>query len=362
MSSQDYYNILGVTSSASQDEIKKAYRKQAIKYHPDKNPDDKAAEDKFKEITEAYDVLSDTEKRRIYDQYGKDGLSGRGYAGPDFSKFGNFSDIFEHFTTSFGFGGFDNIFGNFFGSGRKNRRKTQPKRGNDVIYKVTINLEDSLGGKSLNINYSHHVKCFSCDGTGAAPGTSPETCLQCNGSGQYVQSQGFITMNTPCPRCGGTGKVIKDPCSSCKGTTKVKKDETIKVKIPRGAQDGTRIRIPDMGEAGENNGPSGDLYIHIEVKEHDVFKRIDNDLYMTKVIDFPQAALGCERLIRTIEGKEIKLKIPEGTQQGSQFRLKGHGMPTNGVLNGDLFVKMEIKTPTNLTIRQKELLEEFIRS
>ena len=290
MISEDYYEILGISKSVSEDEIKKAYRKMAVKYHPDKNPDDKQAEEKFKKITEAYDVLSDPEKRKVYDQFGKDGLSGRGYSGPNFNNFGNFSDLFEHFTVNFGFGGFDNIFENFFGQGRSRRRDNEPRKGTDVVYKVAIGLEDLVGQKSVAVNYN--------------------------------------------------GK-------------------TFNVKIPKGLQDGMKVKIKGEGQEGIKGGEKGDLYIQFNIKEHPEFKKRGSDLFITKTIDFAVAALGGEIFVKTLNGKDIKLKIPEGTQSGDQFRLKGYGVPSGDVSQSDLFVRLEIKTPTNLSEKQKKLLREF---
>jgi molecular chaperone DnaJ len=359
MVNEDYYSLLGVSKNASQDEIKKAYRKLAVKYHPDKNPDDKEAEDKFKKITEAYDVLSDKEKRKIYDSYGKDGLKGQGYSGPDFSGFSGFSDIFDHFTSGFGFGGFDNIFDSFFGSRRRKKSKASPERGNDILYRVTINLEDVLGGKSVNISYNKNETCSACSGTGAESGAARETCSQCGGSGQVTSQQGFVTMTTGCPKCGGTGSVVTNPCKTCGGNGVVPKKKSINVKIPKGVEDGSKVKIKGEGEAGARGGPSGDLYIQFNIKDHPYYDRKGHDLYITKQIDFTRAALGTEIFVKTLSGKDIKVKIPEGTQNSSQFRLTGHGLPSKSGSNGDLFVKIEIKTPTNLNAKQKQLLREF---
>ncbi len=359
MVNEDYYSLLGVSKNASQDEIKKAFRKLAVKYHPDKNPDDKEAEDKFKKITEAYDVLSDTEKRKIYDTYGKDGLRGQGYRGPDFSGFSGFSDIFDHFTSGFSFGGFDNIFDSFFGSRKKKRQATSPQQGNDILYKVTINLEDIIGSKSVNISYNKNEKCSSCDGSGAEKGTSRQTCDKCGGSGQSMSQQGFITMTTTCPKCGGSGTIVTDPCKTCNGQGSVPKKKSINVKIPKGVEDGIRVKIKGEGEAGVLGGPAGDLYIQFNINEHPYYKRRGHDLYVTKNIDLIQATLGTEIFVKTVDNKDIKLKIPEGTQNGSQFRLKNHGLPDKYSGNGDLFVRVEVKTPTNLNAKQKKLLKEF---
>ncbi len=359
MVNEDYYSLLGISKNASQDEIKKAYRKMAIKYHPDKNPDNKEAEDKFKKITEAYDVLSDSEKRKIYDTYGKDGLKGQGYRGPDFSQFSGFSDIFEHFTSGFSFGGFDNFFDSFLGSRRKKKQTAAPQRGNDILYKVSINLEDIAGNKSVNISYNKNEKCSDCKGTGAANGASRQTCDMCGGTGQTSNQQGFITMTTTCPKCGGTGSVVTNPCKTCNGTGAVPKKKSINVKIPKGVEDGMRVKIKGEGEAGLLGGPAGDLYIQFNINEHPDYKRRGHDLYIAKQIDLIQAALGSEIFVKTIDGKDIKLKIPEGTQAGSQFRLKNHGLPTQNSGAGDLFVRVEVKTPINLNSKQKKLLKEF---
>jgi molecular chaperone DnaJ len=293
MISEDYYDILGVSKNASDEEIKKAYRKMAIKYHPDKNPDDKKAEEMFKKVTEAYDVLSDSEKRKVYNQFGKDGLSGRGYNGPNFNNFGNFSDLFEHFTVNFGFGGFDNIFENFFGGSRRNKRyEEEPKRGIDVISKVAIGLEDLVGEKSIAVNFN---------------------------------------------------------------------SKTFNIKIPKGVQDGMKVKIKGEGQEGHKGGAKGDLYIQFNIKEHAEFKKRGADLFISKTIDFPVAALGGEIFVKTLSGKDIKLKIPAGTQNGDQFRLKGYGIPSSDTNQSDLFVRVEIKTPTNLSEKQKKLLREFAK-
>jgi molecular chaperone DnaJ len=316
----------------------------------------------FKKITEAYDVLSDTEKRKIYDKFGKQGLQGKGYTAPDFSNFGSFSDIFQHFTSGFSFNGFDNIFDNFFGSRKSKKTSAAPRDGSDILYRVSISLEDIIGNKSVNINYSKKDACSVCDGTGSADKSSAETCDKCRGTGQSIQTQGFFTFSSSCPNCGGTGKVIKNPCSTCNGTGALAKTKSINVKIPKGVEDGTRVKIKGEGEAGERGAPAGDLYIQFNIAEHPTFKRRGSDLYTTKVIDFIQATLGAEIFVKTLDNKDIKLKIPAETQHGSQFRLKGHGLPSHGNTHGDLFVRVEIKIPTNLSDKQKKILKEFANS
>lgn len=354
MAKRDYYEILGLSKSASQDEIKKAYRKLAVKYHPDRNPDDKAAEDKFKEATEAYEVLSDSQKRQRYDQFGHEGVGAGGFGGAGGFSGGGFSDIF---------GDFEDIFGEFFGGGGRSRSGSRRRRGADLRYDLEIAFEDAVFGKETKIEIPRDENCTTCNGTGAKPGTSPETCTVCGGSGQITRSQGFFSFSSTCHNCGGTGVVIKNPCSNCGGKGKIKKQRTINIKIPAGVETGTKIKITGEGEAGMNGGETGDLYIVIHVKAHEFFERHDNNLYCEIPITVAQAALGTEIFVTTIGGKKLKLKIPEGTQTDKIFRLRGNGVPSlQGYGTGDMHVKVIVETPTNLNAKQKELLEEFARS
>jgi len=354
MEKRDYYDVLSVGKDASKDGIKKAYRKLAKKYHPDVN---KAtdAEEKFKEISEAYAVLSDDEKKGQYDRYGHDGMSG--YSQEDIYKNANFQDIFS------GFGGgagdiFDMLFGGVGGRGRSG-----PMKGHDLRYDYEIGFMDAVHGTETKIELPLDVACPACKGSGAKPGTSRKTCLICHGSGQMTQSTrtpfGQISQSIPCTPCKGEGEIIETPCDKCAGKGKVKKRKKINVKIPAGVDNGSRIRIRGMGGAGENGGPSGDLYVVIYVKPHDTFVRKGSDILSKISITFPQAALGAEIKIPTLNGK-VKLKIPAGTKSGTKFRFKKKGVKNlRGYGHGDLHVKVYIETPKKLSREQKELLKKF---
>lgn len=358
MADKSYYEILGVSKDASEDEIKSAYRKLAIKYHPDKNKGNKEAEEKFKEITEAYEVLRDPQKRSLYDRFGKAAVNGG--AGYDAGGFGHgaytdFSDIF---------GNFDDIIQEFLGGGRGRRRpgSPQPQRGMDLRYNLEINLEDAALGKEVKIEVPRHETCSDCNGTGAAKGTSPTICPDCGGTGQIRKSQGFFTVAVTCPRCNGKGKIVTNPCKTCKGTGLVERRRTINVKIPPGVESGSRIQIKGEGEAGPNGGPPGDLYVVTQIRRHPVFERNGNDLIVTKNISLAMACLGGEIEVPTIDGKTISLKIPEGTESGQVFRLKGFGIPYLGAYGkGDQHVVVKVTIPKKLTKRQRELLEEFAK-
>jgi len=350
MAKQDYYELLGVDRGADEATLKKAYRKLAMQYHPDRNPDDKAAEAKFKEVSEAYDVLKDAEKRAAYDRFGhaafeQGGAGGPGGAGGGFSDFG---DIFEEF------------FGDAFGGRGRGRRRSGPQRGDDLRYNLEINLEDAFNGRSEEVTIPSSEPCGTCGGTGAEPGTKPEVCDMCNGAGKVRASQGFFMVERTCPKCGGQGHIIKNPCKTCNGSGSISKQKTLSVKIPKGVEDGTRIRLSGEGEAGPRGGPSGDLYIFISVRPHPIFKR-DGDLLFCQVpIEMAKAVLGGELEVPTIDGKRARLKIPEGTQTGKQFRLKGKGMPElNGGYVGDMIIEAIVETPVKLNKRQRELMEEF---
>ncbi len=355
MEKRDYYEVLGVARDATKEDIKKAYRKLAKKWHPDMNPDNREeAEERFKEISEAYAVLSDDEKRRLYDQYGHAGIDGR-FSQEDIFRGANFDDIFR----SFGMG-FDDIFDAFFGGGR--RRRDFASTGRDLRYDLEIDLKDAAFGAEKEIVIPRYKKCDACNGTGSADGKT-EVCPVCHGTGQiqHVRSNGFMRFvsTTPCSRCGGTGRIIEHPCPVCHGTGRVKSTEHIKVKIPRGAYDGLRLRVSGMGEAGENGAPPGDLYVIVHLKKHSDFEVDGTDLIHEKKISFPTAALGGEVSVPTLTGK-ARLRIPSGTQPGTFFRLKGEGLPSiRSGRRGDLYVKIDISVPKKLTSRQKELLMEF---
>ncbi len=349
MAKRDYYEILGVNKSASKEEIKKSYRKLALKYHPDKNKGDKASEEKFKEASEAYHVLSDTKRKANYDQFGHaafDGGGGQGFRNFDFGS--SFSDIFEDF-----FG--DDIFSS---SGRSGRRSSN--RGNDLRYDITISLEEAYNGLNKNINYTTYKKCSRCSGSCAEPGSKPATCRYCNGHGKVRSNQGFFTIQQTCPDCSGYGETINNPCKQCGGNGKNQSQEKVSVKIPKGVDDGTRIRLTGKGEAGLKGGSSGDLYLFISIDNHNIFKRSEENLYYELPISISNAALGATVEVPSIDGGKSKIKIPAGTQHGKQFRLKGKGMPIlRRNFMGDLYIKITTQIPTSLSKRQKEILEEF---
>jgi molecular chaperone DnaJ len=346
---RDYYEVLGVQRGATEQEIKSAYRKLALQFHPDRNPNNPDAEEKFKEASEAYAILADSEKRGMYDRFGHAGLGGAGGGtGFDATVFQDFSDIFGEF---FGFG-------DLFGGGRGGRR-TRAQRGADLREDITIEFEEAVFGAEKKISYRKHETCDSCGGSGSAHGKAPTTCRSCGGRGQVRYQQGFFSIARTCPSCQGTGSVVSDPCTKCKGEGRVVQQKTIDAKIPAGVEDGTRIRFSNVGEAGTHGGPPGDLYVVLHVKEHSFFERHGNDLYCMVPISFTQAALGTEIQVPTLEGDHT-LKIPEGTQSGTSFKLRGKGVPVlNGHGKGDLFIEVRLQTPTKLTKRQRELLQEL---
>lgn len=353
MSKQDYYELLGVGKDADETALKKAFRKQAMQYHPDKNPGDAEAEKKFKEIGEAYDVLKDPEKRAAYDRYGhaafEHGMGGGGQGGHGGAGF-DFSDVFEEF------------FGDFMGGGGRRRRGggAAAGRGNDLRFNMEINLEDAYRGKTDQIRVPTSVPCEPCGGSGAEPGSKPEVCDTCGGAGKVRASQGFFMVERTCPKCHGTGSVILNPCRSCSGAGRVRKEKTLQVKIPQGVEEGTRIRLAGEGEAGSRGAPPGDLYIFLSIRPHPLFKRDGDMLYCQVPIPMSTATLGGDIEVPTIEGKRARIKIPEGTQSGRQFRLRGKGMPElNGGFTGDMIIETVVETPTNLSKRQRELMEEF---
>ena len=344
MSKRDYYEVLGVSRGASESDIKRAYRQLAVKYHPDKNPDDSEAEEKFKEAAEAYSVLSDAQKRARYDRFGHAGMGGAAGGGYD-PGFTNIEDIFDLFG-----------FGDMFGGGA---RRTTVQRGADLRFDYEITLEEAATGKDAKIDIPRLETCGKCDGSGAAEGTYPENCVTCGGSGQTRYQQGFFSVMRTCPNCSGKGQIVKQPCDDCRGAGRVENRKSLEVKIPAGVDTGSRLRIGGEGESGVNGGPSGDLYVFIHVKEHEAFERQGSNLYTSAPISFSQAALGAEIDVRTLEGSET-LKVPAGTQTGTVFRVKGEGMPAlGGRGKGDLFVAVTLVTPKSLTKEQRKLLEKL---
>ena len=345
---RDYYQILGVEANASEDEIKKSYRKLAMQYHPDRNPGNKEAEEKFKEAAEAYEVLSDPEKRDIYSRYGHEGLNGAGYRG-----FSGFEDIFSSFGDIFG-----DVFG--FNAGRS-RSRTAARAGADLRYDLRISFMDAALGSSTEIKLRKQILCSSCQGSGCAPGTSPQVCGLCQGRGQVTQSSGFFSISSTCPQCRGQGGMITTPCPECSGGGKVTVEKTVQLKIPAGVETGSRLRLRGEGEEGEHGGPNGDLYVFLDVENHEVFERNGDDIYCRAPITFLQATLGGTVEVPTLAGTE-KLKIPRGTQPGRIFRLKGKGIPhLRGYGRGDHLIETVVTVPTNLTRKQEELLKEFDR-
>lgn len=348
MAKQDYYETLGVGRSASGAEIKSAFRKLAMKHHPDKNPGDKAAEQRFKELNEAYEVLKDDQKRAAYDQLGHAAFENAGgghHPGGQFD-FGSFADVF------------DDLFGDFMGGG--GRQRGSQSRGADLRYNLEITLEEAFEGKQAQIKVPTTVRCDTCDATGSAKGSAPGACPGCRGTGRVRAQQGFFTIERTCPNCGGHGRVITDPCDACSGSGRVHREKTLSVKIPRGVEDGTRIRLSGEGEAGTRGGTSGDLYIFVSVVAHRMFRREGANVFCRIPMPLSTAALGGQIEVPTIEGKRARLQIPEGTQTGHRFRLRGKGMTElNGHARGDMFAEIVVETPVNLTKRQKDLLREF---
>jgi len=348
---RDFYEILGVPKNASDDEIKKSYRKLAMKYHPDRNQGDASAEVKFKEAKEAYEMLSDPEKRAAYDQYGHAGVDPNMRGGPGAGGFGGFGD-------SFG-----DIFGDIFGQARRQQGGgRQVFRGNDLSYAMEVTLEEAAAGKKTEIRIPSYDECDTCHGSGAKPGTTPKTCGTCQGQGVVQMRQGFFSVQQTCPHCRGSGKIISDPCSPCHGQGKIKRQKTLEISIPAGIDDGMRIRSTGNGEPGTNGGPPGDLYIEIRLKKHEVFQRDGDDLHCAVPISFTTAALGGEVSVPTLNG-EAAIDLPEGTQTGKQFRLRGKGIKgVRASFPGDLYCHITVETPVKLTEHQRKLLKELDES
>ena len=353
MTKRDYYEVLGVARGADAAEIKKAYRQKAKELHPDRNKDNPDAEAQFKEANEAYEVLKDADKKAAYDRYGhaafENGMGGGGGRGPrgqaDFAS--AFSDVF------------DDLFGDFMG-GRGGARRSAAQRGNDLRYNLRINLEDAFTGLQKTINVPTAVSCGSCKGTGAEGGSEPQTCPTCSGMGKVRAQQGFFTVERTCPTCSGMGQTIKNPCQTCHGQGRVQKEKSLSVNIPAGVETGTRIRLAGEGEAGMRGGPTGDLYIFIEVNDHALFERDNTNLYCRVPVSIATAALGGEIEVPTIDGGRSRVKVPEGSQSGRQMRLRGKGMPAlRGGSVGDMFIELAVETPVKLTARQREILKEF---
>jgi molecular chaperone DnaJ len=354
MAKRDYYDILGVKRGASETELKSAFRRLAKEHHPDRNPGDSSAEQKFKEINEAYEVLKDQQKRAAYDQFGHAAFEGNsrgpGGFGPDFSS--SMSDIF------------DDLFGEFMGGrrGGGGRQRSARERGADLRYNMEITLGEAFNGKQAQIRVPTSVTCETCSGSGARAGSKPTTCATCGGHGKVRASQGFFTIERTCPSCQGRGETIDDPCPTCHGQGRVTKERTLAVSIPQGVEDGTRIRLAGEGEAGQRGGPTGDLYIFLSIKPHEFFQRDGADIFCRVPISMTTAALGGHVDVPTVDGNRVRMPVPSGTETGKQFRLKSKGMPVlRSKVLGDMYIQVEVETPKALTRRQRELLEEFER-
>jgi molecular chaperone DnaJ len=353
---RDYYEVLGVQKNASKDDIKKAYRKLAIQYHPDKNPGNKEAEEKFKEATEAYEILSDDQKKAAYDQFGFAGVEGMGPGNAH-----DFSQAFQGFEDIFGdLGGFGSIFDSFFGSGRRSSGSGGARQGANLRYDIEIPFKDAVFGTKVEIAYSRNESCPACKGSGAAASSGKKTCPTCQGSGQVRHSQGFFSVASTCPSCGGEGYIIEHPCKECGGSGTQKKRQKIMVTIPSGVEDGKRVAIRGHGDAGPAGGPPGDLYVVIRVKPHEFFERQDKDLYCAVPISVTQAALGTEIQVPTLDKKTIKVKIPTGIQSGKLLRIRDEGVPAGG-RRGNLYIKLIVKVPEKLSRRGRELMEELAK-
>lgn len=357
---KDFYELLGVSRDASEDEIKKAYRKMAVKYHPDKNPGDKTAEEKFKEVTEAYEILSDSQKRQQYDQFGHQAFApgggaayGGGFGGVDLEE------ALRTFMGAFGGGGGGSIFDDLFGGGGRRGRAEHSGRGNDLRFDLEIDFEEAVFGSEREVTFTVMDQCETCTGSGAEPGSKREVCGRCGGTGYVISGNGFIQMRQGCSACGGSGEVVNNPCKPCSGSGRIRNKRALTIKIPAGVETGSRLRVKGKGEGGMRGGPPGDLFVVIHVKDHAVFKRNDNDIILEQPIPFHVAALGGEIEVPTLHGN-AKLKIPAGTETGKAFRLKGKGITgVRGARDGDHHVVIEIQVPTRLSGKQKKLLSEF---
>ncbi len=357
----DYYQELGIAKGATQEEIKKAYRKSALKYHPDKNPGDAEAEKRFKKISEAYEVLSDENKRRIYDQYGADAVRGSSMGGGHPGGFSSMEEALHTFMGAFGGGGggHESIFDSFFGGGFDTEH-AGAKQGASKRMNLTLSFEESIRGVEKEVVLNNYTTCDDCDGSGAATASSIKTCSKCQGRGQVHQTRGFFSMATVCPNCSGKGKTISDPCKTCKGAGRVKKKQTTTIKVPPGVDTGMQMKLAGYGDAGEGGGMPGDLYVHISVTPHKFFQRDGDDLLIEVPITFSEAALGAKKEIPTALGGALKLTIPEGTQSGKVLKIKNEGVPNvHGHGKGDMLVKMIVETPVDLNEKQKSLLQEF---
>ena len=357
----DYYDVLEISKTAAQDEIKKAYRKQALKFHPDRNPGDAEAEKRFKEISEAYEVLSDENKRQMYDRYGKEGVGAAAQgAGP--GGFGSMDDALRTFMDAFGGGGGESIFESFFGGGSPGQGRAGGRQGASKRVNLTISFEEAAKGIDKDLAVSNYVACQECHGKGTKSPNGVKKCVRCGGNGQVFEQRGFFSMAMPCPQCHGEGQVITDPCAKCHGQGLVKEKQVIKAHIPAGVDTGMRLKMAGHGDAGVGGGPPGDLYIFITVEPHEVFEREGNDIALQLPISFTEAALGVKKDVPSLYNHTCRITIPEGTQNGKVFRVKGEGFPNvHGRGRGDLLVHVFVETPTQLSPQQKQLLVEFAK-
>jgi molecular chaperone DnaJ len=352
---RDYYEILGVQKNTSKDEIKKAYRKLAMQYHPDRNPGNAEAEAKFKEASEAADVLLDDEKKARYDQFGHAGMNGQGFGGGAGGFQGDFSDFGDIFGDIFG-----DMLGGGRGRGGRGRGRSTGRPGDDLQMELEVDFSEAAFGAEKTISLTKNIKCDTCNGTGAKAGSAPTTCDYCHGHGEVRRQQGFFTVASTCPKCQGSGQMIKDPCGTCNGAGKKKKKVDLQVKIPAGIDDGQRLKLSNEGDAGSNGGPNGDLFVVIRIKQHEIFEREEFDVHCTVPVSFSQAALGCELEVPTLSGK-VALKIPAGTQSGVKMRLKGKGIQRlGGYGTGDQIVAVHVETPTKLSNEQKDLFKRLL--
>lgn len=351
MAKRDYYEVLGVSKTATQEEIKKAYRKIAMANHPDTHPNDKAAEERFKEASEAYEILSDDKKRKNYDQFGFAGVDGQAGAGGFSNVYRDFSDIFG------GAGGFSDIFESFFGGGSSSRTRSGARAGSSLRYELTIDFNEAVNGCKKEISFAHKVKCEICSGTG---GSGRRTCPTCGGRGQVARGSGFFQVASTCPTCGGSGTIVDNPCAACHGTGTVRKTEKLMVNIPAGVDNGSRLTLRGKGDAGENGGPEGDLVIFITVREDKYFVRNEQDVYLQVPVSFAQAALGCDIFVPTIDGTEVKVSIPSGTQSGKILRLKGKGFPyINSSSRGNMYLKISVDIPKHLSLKARKIIKDL---